>query len=106
MSRLTIYVIKEISSSFLFSVILMTGILWIGQSLRHLDLLTAENVSVSAYFSYIFLCVLFFYNYIIEYKKKFINFFVFIFVITTFISLILQIYRTLYDYEATMETLG
>ena len=55
MSRLTIYVIKEISSSFLFSVILMTGILWIGQSLRHLDLLTAENVSVSAYFSYIFL---------------------------------------------------
>ena len=55
MSRLTIYVIKEISSSFLFCVILFTGILWIGQSLRHLDLLTADNVKISAYFSYIFL---------------------------------------------------
>ncbi len=55
MSRLTIYVIKEISSSFLFSVILLTGIIWIGQSLRHLDLLTADNVQISAYFSYVFL---------------------------------------------------
>ena len=55
MSRLTIYVIKEISSSFLFSSILLSGILWLGQSLRHLDLLTADNVAVSAYFSYVFL---------------------------------------------------
>ena len=55
MSRLTIYVIKEISSSFLFSIILLTGILWLGQSLRHLDLLTADNVAISAYFSYVFL---------------------------------------------------
>ena len=55
MSRLTIYVIKEISSSFLFSTILLTGILWLGQSLRHLDLLTADNVAISAYFSYVFL---------------------------------------------------
>ena len=55
MSRLTIYVIKEISSSFLFSAILMTGILWLGQSLRHLDLLTTDNVEISAYFSYVFL---------------------------------------------------
>ena len=55
MSRLTIYVIKEISSSFLFSAILLTGILWLGQSLRHLDLLTADNVTISAYFSYVFL---------------------------------------------------
>ena len=55
MSRLTIYVIKEISSSFLFSIILLTGILWLGQSLRHLDLLTSDNVDISAYFSYVFL---------------------------------------------------
>ena len=55
MSRLTIYVIKEISSSFLFSVILLTGILWLGQSLRHLDLLTSNNIDISAYFSYVFL---------------------------------------------------
>ena len=55
MSRLTIYVIKEISSSFLFSTILLTGILWLGQSLRHLDLLTTDNVEISAYFSYVFL---------------------------------------------------
>tara|TARA_B100000965_G_C19546164_1_gene737930 strand:- start:418 stop:1518 length:1101 start_codon:yes stop_codon:yes gene_type:complete len=55
MSRVTIYVIKEISSSFLFSSILLTGILWLGQSLRHLDLLTTDNVEISAYFSYVFL---------------------------------------------------
>jgi len=55
MSRLTIYVNKEISSSFLFNVILMTGILWLGQSLRHLDLLTTDNVDISAYFSYVLL---------------------------------------------------
>jgi len=55
MSRLTIYVIKEISSSFLFSVTLLTGILWLGQSLRHLDLLTTNNVDISAYFSYVVL---------------------------------------------------
>jgi len=55
MSRLTIYVIKEISSSFLFSTTLLTGVLWLGQSLRHLDLLTADNVAISAYFSYVLL---------------------------------------------------
>ena len=55
MSRLTIYVIKEISSSFLFSTILLTGILWLGQGLRHLDLLTTDNVEISAYLSYVFL---------------------------------------------------
>ena len=55
MSRLTIYVIKEISSSFLFTVTLLTGILWMGQSLRHFDLLTTDNVEISAYFSYVFL---------------------------------------------------
>ena len=55
MSRLTIYVIKEISSSFLFSTVLLTGILWLGQGLRHLDLLTADNVAITAYFSYVLL---------------------------------------------------
>ena len=55
MSRLTIYVIKEISSSFLFTVTLLTGILWMGQSLRHFDLLTTDNVEIAAYFSYVFL---------------------------------------------------
>ncbi len=55
MSRLTIYVIKEISSSFLFTTFLLTGVLWLGKSLRHLDLLTQDNLEVSAYFSYIFL---------------------------------------------------
>ena len=55
MSRLTIYVIKEISSSFLFNLILLSGILWLGQGLRHLDLLTTDNVQVSSYFSYVLL---------------------------------------------------
>ena len=55
MSRITIYVIREISSSFLFSTMLLTGILWLGQSLRHLDLLTTDNVEISAYFSYVLL---------------------------------------------------
>jgi len=55
MSRLTIYVIKEISSSFLFTVTLLTGVLWLGQSLRHLDLLTTDNVELTAYFSYVLL---------------------------------------------------
>ena len=55
MSRLTIYVIKEISSSFLFTVTLLTGISWMGQSLRHFDLLTTDNVEIAAYFSYVFL---------------------------------------------------
>ncbi len=55
MSRLTIYVIKEISSSFLFALILLTGIVWLGQGLRHLDLLTTDNVDISSYFSYVIL---------------------------------------------------
>ena len=55
MSRLTIYVIKEISSSFLFTMSLLTGVLWLGQSLRHLDLLTTDNVELTAYFSYVLL---------------------------------------------------
>ena len=55
MSRFTTYAIKEISSSFLFLLILFSGILWMGQGLRHIDLLTAENISFVSYFSYIIL---------------------------------------------------
>ena len=53
MSRFTTYAIKEISSSFLFLLFLLTGILWMAQSLRHLDLLTTDNVSLISYISYI-----------------------------------------------------
>ncbi len=55
MSRITTYAIKEISSSFLFLLVLLSGILWMAQSLRHLDLLTSENVSFISYLSYIVL---------------------------------------------------
>lgn len=55
MSRLTTYAIKEVSSSFLYLSTLLTGILWMGQGLRHIDLLTTENVSFFAYISYIIL---------------------------------------------------
>ncbi len=55
MSRFTTYAIKEITSSFLFLVVLLTGILWMGQGLRHIDLVTAENVSLLSYISYVIL---------------------------------------------------
>ena len=55
MSRFTTYAIKEISSSFLLLIILLSSILWLGQSLRHVDLLTTENVSFISYLSYILL---------------------------------------------------
>jgi len=53
MSRFTTYAIKEITSSFLFLSILLTGIIWLGQGLRHLDLLTTNNVSIETYVSYV-----------------------------------------------------
>ena len=55
MSRFTTYAIKEISSSFLFLSILLSGILWLGQGLRHIDLLTTNNVSIETYATYIVL---------------------------------------------------
>ena len=55
MSRFTTYAIKEITSSFLFLSILLTGIIWLGQGLRHIDLLTTNNVSIETYFSYVVL---------------------------------------------------
>ena len=55
MSRFTTYAIKEISSSFLFLSILISGILWLGQGLRHIDLLTTNNVSIETYVTYVIL---------------------------------------------------
>ncbi len=55
MSRFTTYAIKEITSSFLFLFILLSGILWMGQGLRHIELLTSDNVSFFAYLSYVVL---------------------------------------------------
>ncbi len=55
MSRFTTYVIREIASSFLFLVLLISAILWMGQGLRHIDLLTSENISFFSYFSYVIL---------------------------------------------------
>jgi len=53
MSRFNIYIIKEILFSFFLLVTLLTGILWLGQGLRHIDLLTSDNISFIAYLSYI-----------------------------------------------------
>ncbi len=55
MSRFTTYAIKEISSSFLLLIILISSILWLGQGLRHIELLTTDNVSFASYISYILL---------------------------------------------------
>ncbi len=55
MSRFTTYAIKEISSSFLLLLILLSSILWLGQGLRHIELLTTDNVSFISYVSYIVL---------------------------------------------------
>ena len=55
MSRFTHYAIKEISSSFLLLIILLSSVLWLGQGLRHIELLTSDNVSFTSYLSYILL---------------------------------------------------
>ena len=55
MSRFTTYAIREISSSFLLLLILLSSILWLGQGLRHIELLTSDNVSFISYISYILL---------------------------------------------------
>ncbi len=55
MSRFTTYAIREISSSFLLLIILLSSILWLGQGLRHIELLTSDNVSFTSYLSYILL---------------------------------------------------
>ena len=57
MSRFNIYIIKEILFSFFLLVTLITGILWLGQGLRHIDLLTNDNISFISYLSYIFMLI-------------------------------------------------
>ena len=57
MSRFNIYIIKEILLSFFLLVTLLTGILWLGQGLRHIDLLTSDNISLVSYLSYIVMLV-------------------------------------------------
>ena len=53
MSKFNIYIIKEILLSFFLLVTLLTGILWLGQGLRHIDLLTSDNISFVSYLSYV-----------------------------------------------------
>ena len=57
MSRFNIYIIKEILLSFFLLVTLLTGILWLGQGLRHIDLLTSDNISFVSYISYIVMLI-------------------------------------------------
>ena len=57
MSRSTLYVIKEITSSFLFTSIILTSIAWLTQGLRYLELFTSENVAALDYFLYIILLI-------------------------------------------------
>ena len=57
MSKFNIYIIKEILLSFFLLVTLLTGILWLGQGLRHIDLLTSDNISFVSYLSYIVMLV-------------------------------------------------
>ncbi len=55
MSRTTLYVIREITSSFLLILIILTSITWLSQALRHLDLFTTENINLTDYIYYIML---------------------------------------------------
>ena len=57
MSKFNTYIIKEISLSFLLLSILLTGILWLGQGLRHIDLFTNDNISLISYLSYIVMLI-------------------------------------------------
>ena len=52
MSRISIYVIKEISSSFLFIFSLITIVVWLSQALRNLEILSSASVSISSYLFY------------------------------------------------------
>ena len=57
MSRVTIYVIKEISSSFLFIFSFITLVVWLSQALRNLEILSSDNVTISSFFFYTFLLI-------------------------------------------------
>ena len=57
MSRISIYVIKEISSSFLFIFSLITLVVWLSQALRNLELLSNDSVSIASYSFYTILLI-------------------------------------------------
>ena len=57
MSRISIYVIKEISSSFLFIFSFITIVVWLSQALRNLDILSSDSITISSYFFYTLLLV-------------------------------------------------
>ena len=57
MSKFNIYIIKEILLNFFLLATLLTGILWLGQGLRHIDLLTSDNISFISYLSYIVMLI-------------------------------------------------
>jgi len=57
MSRISIYVIKEISSSFLFIFSLITIVVWLSQALRNLELLSNDNVTILSYSFYTVLLI-------------------------------------------------
>ena len=57
MSRISIYVIKEISSSFLFIFSLITLVVWLSQALKNLDILSNESVTIASYSFYSILLI-------------------------------------------------
>ena len=57
MSRISIYVIKEISSSFLFIFSLITIVIWLSQALRNLEILSNESVTIASYIFYTVLLI-------------------------------------------------
>jgi len=57
MSRISIYVIKEISSSFLFIFSLITLVVWLSQALRNLELLSNDSVTIASYAFYTVLLI-------------------------------------------------
>ena len=57
MSRISIYVIKEISSSFLFIFSLITIVVWLSQALRNLEILSNDSVTIASYAFYTILLI-------------------------------------------------
>jgi len=57
MPRISIYVIKEISSSFLFIFSLITIVIWLSQALRNLEILSNDSVTIASYIFYTVLLI-------------------------------------------------
>jgi len=57
MPRISIYVIKEISSSFLFIFSLITIVIWLSQALRNLEILSNDSVTIASYVFYTILLI-------------------------------------------------